>query len=70
MPDESRSGRSQQPIAALFPYNSPMSKPDPKTAPFGSVFTDLMAVATYKDGAWSAFELNLYELLNRLSKWV
>ena len=34
-----------------------MSKPDPRTAPFGSVFTDLMAVATYKDGAWSAFEL-------------
>jgi branched-chain amino acid aminotransferase len=34
-----------------------MSKPDPRTAPFGSVFTDLMAVATYQDGAWSAFEL-------------
>jgi branched-chain amino acid aminotransferase len=34
-----------------------MSKPDPKTAPFGSVFTDLMATATFKDGAWSAFEL-------------
>jgi branched-chain amino acid aminotransferase len=34
-----------------------MNKPDPKTAPFGSVFTDLMAVATYQDGAWSAFEL-------------
>jgi branched-chain amino acid aminotransferase len=34
-----------------------MSKPDPRTAPFGSVFTELMAVATYKDGAWSAFEL-------------
>jgi branched-chain amino acid aminotransferase len=34
-----------------------MSKPDPRTAPFGSVFTDLMAVATYKNGAWSAFEL-------------
>ena len=34
-----------------------MSKPDPRTAPFGSVFTDFMAVATYKDGAWSAFEL-------------
>ena len=34
-----------------------MSKSDPRTAPFGSVFTDLMAVATYKDGAWSAFEL-------------
>jgi branched-chain amino acid aminotransferase len=34
-----------------------MSKPDPRTAPFGSVFTDLMAVATYKDGAWSAAEL-------------
>jgi len=34
-----------------------MSKPDPRTAPFGSVFTDLMAVATYKDGAWSDFEL-------------
>jgi branched-chain amino acid aminotransferase len=34
-----------------------MSKPDPRTAPFGSVFTDLMAVATYRDGAWSEFEL-------------
>src|SRR5580658_9806643 len=34
-----------------------MSKPDPRTAPFGSVFTDLMAIATYKDGAWSTFEL-------------
>jgi branched-chain amino acid aminotransferase len=34
-----------------------MSKPDPRTAPFGSLFTDMMAVATYKDGAWSAFEL-------------
>jgi branched-chain amino acid aminotransferase len=34
-----------------------MSKPDPRTAPFGSVFTDLMAIATYQDGAWSAFEL-------------
>jgi branched-chain amino acid aminotransferase len=34
-----------------------MSKPDPRTAPFGSVFTELMAVATYQDGAWSAFEL-------------
>jgi branched-chain amino acid aminotransferase len=34
-----------------------MSKPDPRTAPFGSVFTESMAVATYKNGAWSAFEL-------------
>ena len=34
-----------------------MSKPDPRTVPFGSVFTDSMAVATYQDGAWSAFEL-------------
>jgi branched-chain amino acid aminotransferase len=34
-----------------------MSKPDPRTVPFGSVFTDFMAVATYKDGAWSAAEL-------------
>ena len=34
-----------------------MSKQDPRTAPFGSVFTDLMAVATYQDGAWSGFEL-------------
>jgi branched-chain amino acid aminotransferase len=34
-----------------------MSKPDPRTVPFGSVFTDLMAVATYNNGAWSAFEL-------------
>ena len=34
-----------------------MNKPDPKTVPFGSVFTDLMAVATFKDGAWSSFEL-------------
>jgi branched-chain amino acid aminotransferase len=34
-----------------------MSKPDPRTAPFGSVFTDLMAIATYQDGAWSGFEL-------------
>ncbi len=41
-----------------------MSKPDPRTAPFGSVFTDFMAVATYKDGAWSAFELTA---LNALS---
>lgn len=34
-----------------------MSKPDPRSVPFGSVFTDLMAVATYKDGAWSAFDM-------------
>jgi branched-chain amino acid aminotransferase len=34
-----------------------MSKPDPRTVPFGSVFTDLMAVATYENGAWSEFEL-------------
>src|SRR3984885_12899998 len=34
-----------------------MSKPDPRSAPFGSVFCDMMAVATYKDGAWTAFEL-------------
>ena len=34
-----------------------MSKPDPRTAPFGSVFTDRMAVATFRDGAWSAFQL-------------
>ncbi len=34
-----------------------MSKADPRTAPFGSLFTDMMAVATYKDGAWSAFDL-------------
>jgi branched-chain amino acid aminotransferase len=34
-----------------------MSKPDPRSVPFGSVFTDLMAVATYQDGAWSAFDL-------------
>jgi branched-chain amino acid aminotransferase len=34
-----------------------MSKPDPRTVPFGSVFTDFMAVATYKDGTWSAAEL-------------
>jgi branched-chain amino acid aminotransferase len=34
-----------------------MNKPDPRTAPFGSVFTDFMAIATYKDGVWSAFEL-------------
>jgi branched-chain amino acid aminotransferase len=34
-----------------------MSKPDPRTAPFGSVFADMMAVAHYKDGAWTAFEL-------------
>jgi branched-chain amino acid aminotransferase len=34
-----------------------MSKADPRTAPFGSLFTDMMAVATYKDGGWSAFEL-------------
>ncbi|HTY93401.1 MAG TPA: branched-chain amino acid aminotransferase [Steroidobacteraceae bacterium] len=34
-----------------------MSRPDPRTAPFGSVFTELMAVATFKDGAWSAFDL-------------
>jgi branched-chain amino acid aminotransferase len=34
-----------------------MSKPDPRTVPFGSVFTDLMAVATYKNGAWSTSEL-------------
>jgi branched-chain amino acid aminotransferase len=34
-----------------------MSNPDPRTAPFGSVFTEQMAVATYADGAWSGFEL-------------
>ncbi len=34
-----------------------MNKPDPRTAPFGTIFTDMMAVATYKDGGWSAFEL-------------
>src|SRR5579871_1190673 len=34
-----------------------MNKPDPRSVPFGSVFTDLMAVATYKDGAWSAFDM-------------
>ena len=34
-----------------------MSKPDPRTAPFGSVFTELMAVATFRNGAWSEFEL-------------
>jgi branched-chain amino acid aminotransferase len=41
-----------------------MSKPDPKTSPFGSVFTDLMAVATFKDGAWSAFELQPTQALS------
>jgi branched-chain amino acid aminotransferase len=34
-----------------------MSKPDPRTAPFGSVFCEQMAVTTYKDGAWADFEL-------------
>ncbi|HEY6457542.1 MAG TPA: branched-chain amino acid aminotransferase [Steroidobacteraceae bacterium] len=34
-----------------------MSKPDPRTAPFGTVFTELMAIATYNNGAWSTFEL-------------
>jgi branched-chain amino acid aminotransferase len=34
-----------------------MNKPDPRSVPFGSVFTDLMAVATYKDGAWSSFDM-------------
>ncbi len=34
-----------------------MSEADPRTAPFGSLFTDMMAIATYKEGAWSAFEL-------------
>ncbi|HEV2702212.1 MAG TPA: branched-chain amino acid aminotransferase [Steroidobacteraceae bacterium] len=34
-----------------------MNKPDPRSVPFGSVFTDLMAVANYKNGAWSAFDM-------------
>ncbi|MGC1457435.1 MAG: branched-chain amino acid aminotransferase [Steroidobacteraceae bacterium] len=34
-----------------------MSKPDPRSVPFGSVFADFMAIATYKDGAWSKPEL-------------
>jgi branched-chain amino acid aminotransferase len=41
-----------------------MSKPDPRTAPFGSVFTDLMAVATFKGGAWSDFELTATSALS------
>jgi branched-chain amino acid aminotransferase len=36
-----------------------MNKPDPRTAPFGSVFCEQMAVATYKDGAWSPVEFRL-----------
>jgi branched-chain amino acid aminotransferase len=41
-----------------------MSKPDPRTAPFGSVFTDFMAVARFAAGAWSAFELTPTETLS------
>src|SRR5580704_9388278 len=44
------------PCCARIPYNLTMSKPDPRTAPFGSVFCEQMAVATYNDGAWSPFE--------------
>jgi branched-chain amino acid aminotransferase len=29
----------------------------PQNAPFGSVLTDLMAIARYRDGAWSDFEI-------------
>ena len=43
--------------SGLFPYNSFMSKPDPRSVPFGSVFTDFMAIATFKEGAWSNPEL-------------
>jgi len=31
-----------------------MSKPDPRTAPFGSIFTDFMAVADFSNGKWSS----------------
>ncbi len=31
-----------------------MSKPDPRTAPFGSLFTDFMAVAGFSNGQWSS----------------
>ncbi len=41
-----------------------MSKPDPRTAPFGSVFTELMAVATFQAGAWSDFELTATSALS------
>ncbi len=30
---------------------------NPKSAPFGSILSDTMAIATYRDGAWSPMEL-------------
>lgn len=30
---------------------------NPKSAPFGSILSDTMAIATYRNGAWSAMEL-------------
>lgn len=30
---------------------------NPRSAPFGSILSDTMAIATYRDGAWSAMEL-------------
>ena len=34
-----------------------MSKPDPKTAPFGSLFTEFMAVADFANDQWSSASL-------------
>jgi len=39
------------------PQGLPQSRPDPRTAPFGSLFTDFMTLATYRDGRWSQSEL-------------
>ena len=30
---------------------------NPRNAPFGSILSDTMAIATYRNGAWSAMEL-------------
>jgi len=34
-----------------------MTSTTPQTAPFGSILTDVMAIATFKDGRWSESEL-------------
>ena len=41
------------PIAALFPIIPSRANLIHELAPFGSVFTELMAVATFRNGAWS-----------------
>jgi branched-chain amino acid aminotransferase len=38
-----------------------MSKPNPREAPFGTLFTDFMAVASYRNGSWSGQELRPVE---------